>query len=397
GYSYSALNGYDFMTIKYNGAGAQQWIARYNGPANWEDIGHEILVDAAGNVYVNGYSAGKTGDHDFLTVKYNSAGIEQWAARYNAEADSSDISYNIALDGAGNVYVAGTSYGSNGNFDYVTIKYNNAGVEQWSARYNGQGNRDDRVRDLTVDAAGNVYVTGRGFESSGTNDYTTVKYDKAGVQQWVARYKSPGNGTDEAFRVIVDGSGNVYVTGYSYFGPDTDNDYVTIKYNSAGKTEWLLRFNSLADSTDMAYDMAISVAGNVYIAGASIGRKSGNFDFLTVKYVPREAGLTFSNIASTDRDDDTGMGLPIAFEMAQNFPNPFNPSTTIHFAMATAGKARLAIYNLRGELVHTLVDGERAAGYHRVTFNARGLASGTYFYRLESGDFISTRKMILQK
>jgi uncharacterized delta-60 repeat protein len=282
GYSYSALNGYDFMTIKYNSAGAQQWIARYNGPGNWDDIAHEIAVDNAGNIYVNGYSAGKPGNDDFLTVKYNSAGIQQWAARYNAEADSSDISYNIAVDGAGNVSVAGTSYGNNGNFDYVTIKYNNAGVEQWISRYNGQGNRDDRVRDLTADAAGSVYVTGRGFESSGTNDYTTVKYDKAGVQQWVARYKSPGNGTDEAFRVLVDGSGNVYVTGYSYFGPDADNDYVTIKYNSAGKREWLMRFNSRFNSTDMAYDMTISAAGNVHVTGASIGRKSGNFDFMTL-------------------------------------------------------------------------------------------------------------------
>lgn len=401
GYSYGALNGYDFMTIKYNSTGAQQWVARYNGSGNQEDIAYEMAVDNAGNVYVNGYSTGKSGNHDFLTVKYNSAGIQQWEARYNAEADSSDISYNIALDGAGNVYVAGTSYGNSGNFDYVTIKYNNAGIEQWMSRYNGQGNRDDRVRDLTVDAAGNVYVTGRGFESSGTNDYTTVKYDNAGVQQWVARYKSPGNGTDQAFRVIVDGSGNVYVTGYSYFGPDTDNDYVTIKYNSAGKREWLMRFNSHADSTDIAYDMAIGAAGNVYVTGPSIGWKSGNFDFMTVKYVPREAELALTERGAIGQvevsEEDAGVGLPTAFDLAQNFPNPFNPSTAIHFAMPTAGRARLTIYNLRGELVRTLVDGEMAAGYHRVTFNARRLASGTYFYRLESGDFVSTRKMILQK
>lgn len=410
GYSYGALNGYDFMTIKYNSAGAQQWIARYNGPANRDDVAHEIAADAAGNVYVNGYSAGKTGNHDFLTVKYNSTGIVQWAARYNAKADSSDISYNIAVDGAGNVYVAGTSFGNNGNFDYVTIKYNDAGVEQWISRYNGLGNRDDRVRDLTVDAAGNVYVTGCGFESSRTNDYATVKYDHAGAQQWVARYNSPGNGTDQAFRVIVDGSGNVYVTGYSYFGPETDNDYVTIKCNSAGKREWLVRFNSPADSTDMAYDMAISAAGNAYVTGSSIGWKSGNLDFMTVKYVPREADRALAESGSIGQDessgDGAGTGLPTTFDLAQNFPNPFspqgrgtfgNPSTTIHFAMPTAGRARLAIYNLRGELVRTLVDDERAAGYHRFTFNARGLASGTYFYRLESGEFVSTRKMILQK
>ncbi len=408
GYSYGVFNRYDFMTIKYNSAGVQQWVARYNGSGNRDDIAHELLVDAAGNVYVNGYSTGKTGNDDFLTVKYNSAGIQQWVARYNAEADSSDISYNIALDGAGNVYVAGTSYGNNGNFDYVTIKYNNAGVEQWVSRYNGKGNRDDRVRDLTVDAAGNVYVTGRGFEGSGTNDYTTVKYNNSGMQQWVARYNSPGNGTDQAFRVIADDSGNVYVTGYSYFGPDTDNDYVTIKYNSAGKREWLMRFNSSADSTDIAFDMAISTAGNVYVTGASIGWKSGTVDFMTVKYVPREAYLALAKRGAIGQDEVStnsgGHGLPTTFDLAQNFPNPFSargtfgsPSTAIHFAMPIASRARLAIYNLRGELVRTLVDGEMAAGYHRVTFNARGLASGTYFYRLESGDFISTRKMILQK
>jgi hypothetical protein len=122
---------------------------------------------------------------------------------------------------------------------------------------------------------------------------------------------------------------------------------------------------------------------------------------MTVKYVPLEADLALAESGANNQDEvsanGAGMGLPTTFDLAQNFPNPFNPSTAIHFAMPTAGRVRLAIYNLRGELVRTPVDGERAAGYHRVTFNARGLASGTYFYRLESGDFVSTRKMILQK
>ncbi len=89
--------------------------------------------------------------------------------------------------------------------------------------------------------------------------------------------------------------------------------------------------------------------------------------------------------------------LPISFHLAQNFPNPFNPTTTIRFSTPSAGKVRLTVYNLYGEEVQTLVDGEVAAGYHNVPFDGSNLASGIYFCRLEAGELVATQKMILAK
>lgn len=85
--------------------------------------------------------------------------------------------------------------------------------------------------------------------------------------------------------------------------------------------------------------------------------------------------------------------LPTTPSLSQNYPNPFNPSTTIGFDLPHTGRFKLAVYNLRGELVSQLVDGELAAGSHRIKFDASGLASGIYFYRLESEGFAATRKL----
>jgi hypothetical protein len=88
---------------------------------------------------------------------------------------------------------------------------------------------------------------------------------------------------------------------------------------------------------------------------------------------------------------------PASFHLAQNFPNPFNPTTTIRYELPVTANVRLTVYNLRGELVRTLVEAEMPAGYHKATFDASGLASGIYFYRLNAGAFTATRKMALTK
>jgi len=88
---------------------------------------------------------------------------------------------------------------------------------------------------------------------------------------------------------------------------------------------------------------------------------------------------------------------PEQFSLYQNYPNPFNPSTTIEFNLPKQGRVALKVFNILGEQVAMLKDEILDAGYHRVFFDARGLASGIYFYTLESGNLVSARKMVLMK
>jgi len=83
--------------------------------------------------------------------------------------------------------------------------------------------------------------------------------------------------------------------------------------------------------------------------------------------------------------------------LIQNYPNPFNPTTTIGYALPTTGVVTLKIFNILGQEVQTLVDEKQVAGQYSVIFDAKNLASSIYFYRLNAGDFVQTRKAILMR
>jgi hypothetical protein len=95
------------------------------------------------------------------------------------------------------------------------------------------------------------------------------------------------------------------------------------------------------------------------------------------------------------------VGLPAKFNLSQNYPNPFNPATKIDFDLPFDSKVNIVLYDMTGREVRTLVNESRTAGYHTVQFNASGLSSGTYFYRImtksNSGDYVITKKMVLVK
>jgi len=88
---------------------------------------------------------------------------------------------------------------------------------------------------------------------------------------------------------------------------------------------------------------------------------------------------------------------PLTFALGQNYPNPFNPSTNIKYSIPQSGFVKLSVYNLIGEEVSLLVNEEVDAGFYEVTFDASNLPSGTYFYRLQTGNTVQTKKMVLMK
>ena len=100
----------------------------------------------------------------------------------------------------------------------------------------------------------------------------------------------------------------------------------------------------------------------------------------------------------TSTSVETGrVDLPAAFSLAQNYPNPFNPSTTIRYSLPTSANVSLAVFNTLGQQVALLQNGEQEAGYHEVRFDASGMASGVYFYRIHAGTYVETRKLLLMK
>ena len=273
----------DFATIKYNNAGVQQWKSLYNGPASSIDKGIIVKVDVSGNVYVTGSSSGTNGSNiDYATVKYNSSGVQQWAMRYDGPGSSSDEPTSMAIDELGNVYITGFSTGSGTGNDYATIKYNSAGIEQWAVRYNGPGNGIDKAYSIGLDGSGNVYITGESAGSGTGSDFTTIKYNSGGVQQWAERYTVPGSLTDRALSLAVDNSGNVFVTGTTTLS-GTNSDAVTIKYNTLGVQQWLVSYNSPANNQDAGHFIKLDALGNVFVAGTSV-LAGTNRDYLTIKY-----------------------------------------------------------------------------------------------------------------
>ena len=291
GESFGTDQGYDYATVKYNSSGVEQWVARYDESAatNDSDVATAIAVDGQGNVYVTGRSLGALiyiDYADYATVKYDANGVQRWVATYDG-AGGSDIAEAIALDGQGNVYVCGSSDGATGDWDYAVVKYKDNGDtadQVWVARYNGPVSGMDSANDMAIDASGNIYVTGYSQDEVTGFDYATVKFEDHGTyasEAWVARYDGPVSGDDWASALALDGGGNVYVTGESPNG--VSSDYATVKYDSSGKEVWVARYDGPAGGLDSATDIVVDGRGNVFVTGTSAGGSTG-WDWATVMY-----------------------------------------------------------------------------------------------------------------
>jgi len=259
----SVVNGSpEVTTVKYNSAGVLQWFRHYNNGGT--DVGKDIGVDPAGNVYVVGSSDGAGTGSDIVLIKYDANGAQQWAARYNGAGNSNDSASALVL-ASNSLYITGSSTGAGTGFDFFTLKYNTAGAQQWLNTYNGTGNGADIANNLALANGNRLFVTGKSTTSNGF-DFTTLAINSSnGSQLWVKSLNGTGNANDEGLDLVADGS-DVIVTGYVN-NTCTQDDYCAVKYSGTnGSVSWTAQYDGFG-ANDQASSLVRDGVGNFAITG----------------------------------------------------------------------------------------------------------------------------------
>lgn len=298
-------------TVKYDTNGKRLWAVPQNVPERDTFMAEGIAVDKDGNVCITGVYTKDNPDlildanqwdvyagynSDFLTIKYDGNGRRLWEARYRGSKSFENLPWSIAVDEAGNVYVVGgciVDKGMTGTESYLlTIKHAGDGRQLWIARYTVEPNNIGSADRLTVDKAGSVYVVGETLGDEGS-DLVTIKYDKNGKKQWVARHRIQGRKSVFPQAIALAQDGSVCVTGYissrtSGSGyPASDlldvmkkHEIVTVKYDANGKERWSAKYKGPEGSIIYSENLLVDDKDNIYIIGYM------NVNILIIKYSP---------------------------------------------------------------------------------------------------------------
>ena len=219
-----------------------------------------------------------------------------------------------------------------------------------------------------------------------TDDVSTLTADDF-VQVGVFAGRSRGGDIGD-----IDGDGLLDII----VGSGTEETVTRIEYDGVGSPtdstsyEWTTILDSTGDPGDRYYPLRI----------ADDLDGDGMHEIVMTNLFATEAGqpiiiILESNGMATAIDEETG--LPTGFALAQNFPNPFNPTTTVSFELPQASQVTVSVYDVMGKLMRVLTSGQMAGGQHEVIFDASGLSSGTYLIRMDTPVGFITRKAVLLK
>ncbi len=274
---------FNYLTMQYTPEGMIDWTKTFSATGSSYNFATHLAVSGLQSVYVSGYTYNEGTGFDFSTVKYSPAGIQQWSAQYNDAYDDNDLMTALVVDRSENVYVTGLSGNGRRSTDFATVKYSPTGTQRWAAIYDGPSHLDDRPVAIAADSDGNIYVTGWTLSATTEHDIVTVKYDTAGVQKWVALYNGPANNRDEPVSVAVGQNGDIYVAGTSYNAYFTYPEFILIKYTPDGQQEWVQRYSGAPSSDNLLKKMVLDRAGKIYMTGVSTD-SNGISDAITLKY-----------------------------------------------------------------------------------------------------------------
>jgi hypothetical protein len=277
---------YDVWLAHYNGTGNQTWIRQFG--TSGSDQALTAAPDGSGGVYLGGTTSGSlggpsTGSADAWLARYDSVGNFLWILQLGTNGQ--DLIRAAAPDGSGGVYVGGSTPGSlggpsSGDFDSWLARYDSAANQIWIRQFGTSST--DEIRFAAPDGSGGVYVGGDtsgtlGGPNAGIVDAWLAHYDGAGNQTWIHQFGTSSQ--DRAFGSAPDGSGGVYVGGYtsgSLGGPNAGAEDIWLAhYDGTGNQTWIRQLGTGGD--DGSSVAAPDGSGGVYVGGYTEGSLGGPF------------------------------------------------------------------------------------------------------------------------
>jgi hypothetical protein len=253
---------------------------------------------------------------------------------------------------------------------------------------------NDALGQMTIPEE--TIFNGVGYQS-GLNrwgDYTQMVVDPNGINFWYVNQYQPTNGSFNWRTRIANIDYTVPVELVS-FTASSKKDEVELNWRTATET----------NNQGFAVER-MNLEGNFeevgFVAGFGTTTEPKSYSFIDSKldaasYTYRLKQLDFDGSYEYMNEVNVDVEIPFQYSLEQNYPNPFNPSTTIKYSLAEDGFVKLAVYNLLGEKVATVVNALQKADRYEVNFDASDLSSGVYVYRMETGNFISAKKLMLLK
>ncbi|MBC7862740.1 MAG: hypothetical protein IAF38_07170, partial [Bacteroidia bacterium] len=225
--------------------GTLVWEKKYHPIGYTIGEAFDVVTDAANNAYVTGKIMNSlTGNYDYTTFKTNSAGSFLWTKFLNGNANSDDMGCNIEIDGSGNTFVTGTIADTTAtNTSVFLIKYNASGGQQWSKKYHKAGQTFATCGDLTLDAAGNNFISTNHFTSPSNASALISKNTSSGSQSYSTVYNDVTYISTESHSIKADVLGNLFVGGTKQ-SASGDRDMFASKFNTSGVLSWATNYDS---------------------------------------------------------------------------------------------------------------------------------------------------------
>jgi hypothetical protein len=431
---------YDIYYIKTDANGEIDWSKTYGGAGT--DHGTSIQQTFDGGYIIAGYTnSSGSGSYDVLLAKTDSGGTVDWAYTYGGEADDRGFCVRQTVPDSGYIIAGYSETVGAGGGDAFVVKTDASGNLLWGMPYGGVDWDEARYIRQTFPDSGYIVVGSTGSYGAGADDVYLIKIDADGDTLWTRTYGGTASDYGYSVEQTLPDSGYVIVGNTYSFGAGNSDLYL-VKTDQAGDTLWTRTFGGSGVEHGYSVQQTSPQTGYI-IAGATRSFGKGSADAYLIKttwggdslwtrtyggpehdegYCVRQTAPDSGYvIAGSTRSFGAGVydvyvlktepvlsgirGEPAAGTSLVLYhcePNPFRDNTIIRYRLGERSRITVAVYNVLGQKMATLVDAVRSQGTHNVTWKGkdsrgRTLAPGIYFCSIQTGNTTATRKIVLMR